>query len=162
MAPEYLVALPIDDMRVGSEYPPGIPIPLHCTLMHWFRHKPHPIELDNLLYVLADGVSQGSIEFISRAPALFGPKNDVPVHVLWRNERLLLLHTELLISLAHADSLPEERRWVGAGYRPHVATVDRPFSPGQRHSPSELVLIRRGEDMVKEVSERFPFRQNAN
>ena len=154
MTIEYLVVLPVEEIPEGASYKPGQPLPLHCTLMQWF----HPGEnfglvgLGNELMLLAWGVKEGFIELVSKEPALFGPKGDVPVHVMERNENLNLLHTELFVFLAKTGSLPKELGWVGAGYRPHVTTaLGEAFPPGKRHRAEWVVLIERNERKIRKV-----------
>jgi hypothetical protein len=151
---EYLVVLPVEPFTRGRSHPTGQSLPLHCTVMHWFRLHPEVsfAALNNKLTVLACWVETGSIELVSQEPALFGPENDVPVHVLERNERLNLLHTELLLFLASIKSAPEQRKWVGAGYRPHVTSTDKAFAPGQKYVSKHLVLVERGGDKNKIVT----------
>jgi hypothetical protein len=154
MNSEYLVLLPVEPFRRFDSYPAGKSLPLHCTVMHWFRIRSAAsyVALNKKLALLASKVDAGAIELVSHEPALFGPNNDVPVHVLQRNERLNLLHTEILLFLALIKSVPEERRWVGAGYRHHVTSTDKAFGPGQKYVPKHLVLVERGEDKNKIVS----------
>lgn len=161
MNSEYLVLLPIEAMPRGTPYPQGQSLPLRCTLMHWFHlgSALTPGHLYNELMLLASSGAKDHIELVSEKPELFGPNADVPVHVLQRNEELNLLHTQLLKFLAGVDSLPVELRWIGAGYRPHVATCEgRAFLPGTRHRARFLTLIERGEDKNKVVRSSYQFR----
>lgn len=159
MNSEYLILLPVEPLRRFDSYPAGQSLPLHCTVMHWFRIRSVAsyMALNKKLELLASGVKPGAIELVSHEPALFGPNNDVPVHVLQRNERLNLLHTEILLFLALIKSVPEERRWVGAGYRPHVTNTDKAFEPGQKYVPKHLVLVERSEDKNKIVRGGYRF-----
>ncbi len=153
MSSEYLILLPVEPLRRGDSYLAGQSLPLHCTVMHWFRVRSEAsyVALNMKLAILASWVDEGAIELVSQEPELFGPNNGVPVHVLRRNDRLNLLHTEILVFLASIESTPEERRWVGAGYRHHVTTTDKAFEPGQKHVPEHLVLVERGKNKSKIV-----------
>lgn len=157
---QHLVALPIHPMEVGTMYPPNVPLPLHCTVMHWFKLGPNNSidQLNSELTRLSGEIrGESSIRLISSLSSMFGPKNDVPVFVLERNLGLEILHTKLLLFLAAAGCLLTELRWVGAGYRPHVATVGRcRFSMGQSHSANEIVLVERGVGGVKTVLSSRP------
>lgn len=150
--PEYLIVLPIDPMPEGTSYRCGESLPLHCTVMHWFKRD---VGCDkdrfhnDILFIT--NTSQ-TIELISEVSALFGPASDVPVYVLQRNVDLLLLHTRLFKFLAEVHSLPDRLDWIGAGYRPHVTTCNgRSFTPGTTHKAESLVLIERKDDGTKVV-----------
>lgn len=153
---EYLLVLPIEPVPLGTSYPPGVSLPLHCTLMQWFKTSGDP---DLAAEVSAAGVKSGCIELVSLAlDRAFGPKANVPVHVLERDEDLNLLHTRLLVLLAALPSDFSELRWIGAGYRPHVSdTEGRSFAPHTRHACKHVALIERDPDKVKTVRKIFHF-----
>jgi hypothetical protein len=157
---QHLVALPIHPMGVGTSYSPNTPLPLHCTVMHWFKLGPNNSidQLNNELTRLAGEIrGESPLRLISSLSSLFGSKNDVPVFVLERNPDLEILHTKLLLFLAAAGCLLTELRWVGAGYRPHVATVGRySFPAGQSYSANEIVLVEKGVGGVKTVLSTRP------
>ncbi len=155
MNKEYLVVLPIEKTAVGDVYPQGKPLPLHCTVMPWFRidSEERLAGLRNKLMLLACGV-QNSIELITERQEFFGPHANVPVHVLRRDERLNLLHTELLVFLAERKSLPRELKWIGAGYHPYVTDTSYSLASGSRYTSKHLILIERGEDANKTVKSR--------
>lgn len=156
----YLVALPIEPMPVGSKYPHGESLPMHCTVMHWFyleNYGERYCELAAHLGILTSQYRNG-IELISKRAALFGPNADVPVHILRRNSQLNDLHTKLLIYLAERRSVPTNTSWIGAGYRAHVADVyGRLFTPGRTRIAREIVIVERKVDKVMRVVESFPF-----
>lgn len=103
-----------------------------------------------LASLVRDGSHQNT-RLVSSRPVLFGPNNDVPVHVLENSESLNLLHTRTLILLGAVGSLPKDLCWIGAGYRPHVTNTDREFAPGMEHVPEHLALVRKDADGQKEV-----------
>lgn len=143
---ECLVLLPIEKMSIGDMYPQG-KLPLHCTLMPWFRIlEEHLRGLRDKLMSLASSVTEKSIVLVPERQESFGPDKNVPVHVLRQDERLSLLHTEILVFLAERNSLPKELRWVGAGYQPHVTPTGGWSMFGTHHISKHLVLIERGED----------------
>lgn len=160
---EYLIVLPIESMPLHTGYEQGKSLPLHCTLMHWFS-----LDMRYSRARLWEEVQQvcaqhmyvtgcpGRIELVSEACDLFGPNNDVPVHTLRRNDVLLTLHTRLLMLLTLAYSWPPALHWVGAGYRPHVSTVEgRSFPPGTKHIATRLALVERTSDRVKRIIGRY-------
>ena len=157
---EYLVFLPIEDMSEGTVYGPDEPLPLHCTLMQWFTlgkvAEQGPFAAD--LATLAADVREGYISLVSHEPALFGPKNDVPVYVLVRDRALDLLHTQLFMRIIENGGTVKNLHWAGAGFRPHVSTVEgREFKPGTHHHASCMVLVARDALKSKRVLKSFPF-----
>lgn len=157
MSREYLVAFSIGAMPQGQIYSAGTSLPLHCTMMHWFRLSPElPLEdLETKLAELAKNAS-GPLELITHEHRLFGPHNDVPVWTLKRPEEELLMHTRLLVFLARHNSLPSELRWVGAGWNPHVSVVNgKPARSHTRMTARQVVLIERGDNNSKVVQSVF-------
>jgi hypothetical protein len=151
MQPDYLIVLPIDPMLVGDLYAKGEELPLHCTLMPWFRLSSSfsRERLNYELMVLGTGLDEGFIELISDYPEYMG---HVLAHILKRDARLLLLHTRLLISLVKINSQPRDVEWIGAGYRPHVTNrTDKLLVPYRRHRVTDLALLERDKDGTKKV-----------
>lgn len=146
MENEYLFVLPVEEIEVGATIPAGVLLPLHCTMMRWFRFGRSDSweKISKYLGDLPPSRFKG-IELVSKKPALFGPDTNVPVHVLEKNKPLLLLHTEILSLLKEADSLPSEIELVGTGWRPHVTSTDKEFLPGTRYVPDKLMLIERNQ-----------------
>lgn len=161
MSHEYIVILPLEPMSAAVRYPPGQPLPLHSTLMHWFTPSRELglVELNNALSLLAYEVREGEIELVSEfRDTTFGPNGDVPVHVLRRSNSLNLLHTKLLKFLCEKRSAPSALHWVGAGYRPHVADVgEKMFLPRARRKVDHMVLIERDKDKNKIFKGTFRF-----
>ncbi len=154
MSNQYLLVLPIEATPMGVRYPQGESLPLHCTVMPWFRlGQDYSFEeLNHDLHRLTIEHREGEIELISRRLEFFGPNVDVPVHMLEKNNELNLIHTELLVLLAHAGCRLTEFRWIGAGYRPHVSnTKSSIFKPGTRHIAHYLTLIERNHAHEKLV-----------
>lgn len=159
---EYLLVIPIEPMDVGSCTPAGAQLPLHCTLMPWFI--PHPdLSLSDLKAEIGKIAAQpqfSGVELISEKPELFGPNKDIPVHVLKKKLPLHALHEALLALLEEMNSLPNDHKWVGPGYRPHVTDTSRNyFPPGSRLGSRNhmfLCLIQRREDGSKETVAVFP------
>ncbi|MEK7649724.1 MAG: hypothetical protein AAB367_02065 [Patescibacteria group bacterium] len=158
MPTEYLIALPVEDMPLGATYARDEKLPLHCTVFQWFRLSPglSCAQLNRKMMLLASRVEQGYIELVSERPALFGLNDDIPCHLLERNEDLSALHTLLLMFLATHCHFTVPVEWLGAGYRPHV--TDRgeiSFPPSTRHRAKNLVLVERNEEkkVVKSVHE---------
>lgn len=156
MKREFFLILPIGSCDLGDVYPKGAPLPLHCTLMHWFEFKDESgyREMFKDLESFVDDEFR-DIELVSKGPALFGPNNDVSVHVLERTDALHILHNRVFSVLAKLDALPQELRWIGAGWNPHVTDCDRVFSPGERHTPNELILVERIDGGDKTIRARW-------
>ncbi len=124
----FCIALEIDPVRIGDAYSP---VPLHCTLMHWFRSTRSAKSVEEMLrFVCSD---HKPIELLSRQHELFGPNKDIPVIVIERNDALYRLHCDLYVMLRAANTEFSELRFVGSKYRPHVTTQKgRAFKPGRR------------------------------
>jgi hypothetical protein len=157
---EYLLLLPIGKLHMNDLFIKDEPLPLHCTLMHWFSlGRDLPLtSLDTYLEDLAGGVG-APVELVSREPALFGPENKTPVHILEQNHRLMELHAHLFRFLDKLGCVPKAPQWIGEGYRPHVSTVEgRAFAPGMRYKAQQLALIgRKSEDKSKTVKAIYRF-----
>ena len=161
MPNQYLVTLPLVEMPIGTEYPSGNLLPLHCTIMQWFWEGKgfDLLELEYELSALASRVRKAPLVLESSHLDHFGSHNDIRVHVLQRNESLNLFHTELLLQLAKMNSVPDDLRWVGAGYRAHVTVVPRGmFSPGQRYTAQQIVLLERDESRIRKVVSAYDIR----
>ncbi len=159
MLHEYLIALPVEAMPLGSTYAAETQLPLHCTVMHWFLTRLALDELQAELDEVATSLGRSGIELVSNYPAFFGLHADVPVHVLHRNDELEWLHTAILVRLARRSSEPSVYRWVGAGYRPHVADRgSERFTPERVRRPEHLVVVERLADKSRVVrsEHRFP------
>lgn len=160
MSTEYLVVLPVNAMSWGDRYREEVSLPLHCTVMPWFQFYSE-YDFEHFRIWLNALVNQKPIELVSEFPAMFGPDNTVPVHVLERNPALELLHTQIFLHLAQARATPSELRWVGAGYRPHVTTVrENQFLPGTRHIAKTIAIVERGKDErgMKKVVAAYGFK----
>lgn len=111
----YLLALEVEPIEVGKVY---VALPLHCTVVHWFRSDRSPAEI--LRAVGAIVQTQPPIEIISGQQALFGAENDVPVNVLDNDEGIKALHYSLRDALLPLGIAEVQPQWSGAGYIPHV------------------------------------------
>lgn len=151
--------IPIEKFQRGDLFEEKEPLPLHCTLMHWFSLEDEDFserKVRGMLEIICARFGKESIELYSQERALFGPNDDVPVSVLARNQDLNFLHTSLLIELAKEHAKLKELRWVGAGYRAHATDVEgRSFPVGASHKSTHLVLMSRGEDKARRVWGQF-------
>ncbi len=156
---EYLVVLPVDSMLAGTVYAKGEQLPLHCTLMPWFRLSSSfsRERLEYELMILASNLEADCIELICERHDLFGPSSDIPVSLLRREPALLNLHTQLLVSLIKIDSQPKDVAWIGAGYRPHITQYSGDVLITYKYKASCLSLLERGEDGAKKVIHQRAF-----
>ncbi|HET8581074.1 MAG TPA: hypothetical protein VFL98_01240 [Candidatus Paceibacterota bacterium] len=156
MPGEFLIVLPIEPIMPDTAYAAGTPLPMHCTLMPWFRWAADGAETSALMFLLeglAGDRTKGALQLVSAGPDMFGPNGDVPVHVLSRNRELELLHTRLLISLAMYRVRFRDLAWLGAGYRPHVGDVRvTAHDAGRTFAADRIVLISRNEAGAKIVT----------
>lgn len=158
MNKQYLIMVPIDPVKATSMYPKDDPLPRHCTVMPWFESKLDSFhDLDQAVKRIAGEIPFKGMELVPERAELFGPKNDIPVHVLRTDEYLFRLHRSLLAFLSENDSLPEERQWIGLGYRPHVTdTQTKTFSPPERSYPETIALVMRNPEGHKFISSVHP------
>lgn len=158
MSTEFLVALPIDEMQNGSIYAQNDPLPLHCTLMQWFELGGEFAErrISDQIEMICASFGKEKLAVVARERALFGPNDDMPVSVLARGDDLNFLHTSLLLGLAMEHAVFKELRWVGAGYRAHVADVSgRSLALGSTHACDHMALISREENKTKKVTRLY-------
>ena len=157
--PEFIVSLPIDPVSRGEMWISKQPLPRHCTLMGFFEIYPSQVvPFEEKLSDLARDTA--SILLNSEKQALFGPTNDVPVHVLERRHELTLLHTQLFMYLVRSASAAEflNLNWVGAGYNPHVTIIDGKGLPlGSSYYARNMALIERRSDGSRIVRSAYPF-----
>jgi len=148
---QYIVVLPISPFKIG---PYTGKSSLHCTLFHWFRLSSHMSESDMLpvLQQLRTMLCLNETVLVSRAPALYGPNSDIPVHVLEYNPTLHHAHQHLLEYLRHQEcELPRED-WIGECYSPHVTSSNgKVFATGTRHIVSSVAMLCKDEDGKKLV-----------
>lgn len=160
MDKEYLLFLPIEPCLIGDTFEPGVPLPLHCTLLHWFRVRERftfSAVHESLSTVAHAGFAENPLSplrkmrLVSEKASLFGPNNDIPVHELQWSEGLRLLHERVLYALG-AQVIHCEPRWIGSGWHPHVTTTDgREFAPGMSHAPTQFVCLERDERKARKV-----------
>lgn len=148
---KYLIILPMmENMKQGAVYETELSLPLHCTVLQWFLPGKYfvPDHLEEKLRAfIKKKLKNKHFDLVSDRPALFGPNSDIPVHILKQNPAVELLHTTVLLHLAeHGGNLPEDLKWVGAGYRPHVTdTVMSSFRPGTTYRARKIALLGRNE-----------------
>ena len=159
MANDYLLALDVEPFTLGQSFVPGQPLPLHCTLMHWFQFR-EGRDFSHLDREISSAIRIAHYDIlscmraqhlISDQAALFGPKNDVPVHTLERTNRLFHLHIKIFNMLKNIGVRHSELRWVGENWRPHVTTTDRAFEPGSEHMATTIAVIARTEEKQRSV-----------
>jgi 2'-5' RNA ligase len=133
----FLFAFEIEPVQLGASYDS---LPLHCTLMHWFRTR---ASADTVIR-LAHGVmhDRKPVELNSREFALFGRNKNIPVHTIEMNTCMHSLHMELFYCLRGLHVTPSEPEYIGAGWKPHVTTKDgRAFAPGSRTVSKAVYLV---------------------
>lgn len=154
MSKEYLLFLAIDPCKLGAGYPAGTLLPLHCTVMHWFAfrdgHTFSSLHENLVRMVRRKNPAWIGLNMVSKEPELFGPNDDVPVHVLERNDALFALHARIF-RILEPCATHTERRWIGANWRPHVATTTHEFPPGTEYTPRYLMAAERTEDGLKKI-----------
>jgi 2'-5' RNA ligase len=141
---KYLFAIEIDPVKEGEVYNR---LPLHCTLMHWFLSEKAPEEIAAAVSEALQ--KQPSVELVSVEPALFGPNNDVPVHLLAKSESFTLLHMNLIGVLIVLDVQFTASQYVGSKYRPHVTIIgEHSFPVGSRKKAERIFLAESLDDKM--------------
>ena len=156
MPRQIVTVIPIDPMVVGDSWKKGDRLPLHCTVMPWvsFSSAEEGILMRGSVRRVAHRTKP--FDLLSRGRAFFGPDKTVGVHTLVRSPEIELFHTSLLVALAGQHLHPDELRYTGAGYKPHVSDYCGRFFPsGSCHRALRVALVERGEDGVKRLVERY-------
>lgn len=111
----YLLALEIEPVEVGRVY---VALPLHCTIMHWFRSERSPADILKAITPVIDAQEPFTLE--SGTAAMFGLEKDVPVNQIANETEVRVLHEKLLEALKPYISEDIAPQWRGNGYSPHV------------------------------------------
>ena len=128
----FLVALEIEPVEVGQTYDA---LPLHCTVMHWFRTG---ASAEDLLDVVAPIVESTSALKLTAGPRdLFGPSqgpHHLPVNRLQPTEALAVFHGRLLEGLETLGVVHTEPEYTGDSFVFHVTMQHGVrFDEGQTH-----------------------------
>jgi 2'-5' RNA ligase len=132
----YLLALEIEPVEVNKVY---VALPLHCTVVHWFRSDKSPAEI--LKAITPTVTATPPIEIISGKPDMFGLDKDVPVNRLVDDEPIMNLHRELHTTLQRIGVEDVNSMWTGDGFNTHV-TRQRSgrFEEGRRLTSRKVYL----------------------
>lgn len=115
----YFIVLPVDTIDVGHAYDK---LPLHCTVMPWFKTRKSPEEV--LQCVHWEARRSGPIILKRKGMAFIGINQDVPVDLVDLNPNLSTLHIRLFAHLRDFGVEFLYPQWVDLGYRPHITRVD--------------------------------------
>lgn len=157
---EYILVLPIENINEGDTWEKGSPIPLHCTIMHWFKMMNHDY-LKFWLNYICEKFESPYIELVGQYFELFGPNNDVKVTTVKKTTELIILHNRILqILFSMIATEMKEFGYIGAGYQPHVSEqAHAKLLLDQRIKCSKLALIRKNKDGTKEVMSIYTFQK---
>jgi 2'-5' RNA ligase len=127
----YLVAHMIDPVPEGSTV---AALPLHMTIVHWFRSEASLGELEKTII----GVGRGHKAFKAKvaADAMFGSDKNVPVSQVIRDADLFRLHNQLVSHLEKVGITHTELQWVREGWNPHVT-----HKPNRRLNEGEELWV---------------------
>lgn len=139
----YLLALEIEPVEVNKVY---VALPLHCTVVHWFRSEKPPADIVKVVSGIA--ANTPPLELISGKPDMFGLQKDVPVNRLEHDEQIMDLHRSLHLALQTVGIEDVVPMWTGEGFNTHV-TRQRSgrFEQGRRFTAHKLYLA---EAMIPE------------
>lgn len=133
----YLLALEVEPIEVGRVY---VALPLHCTVVHWFRSEKSPAEVLRAVTNIAS--TQAPIEIISGEPALFGADKDVPVNLLENDDVIRELHHALRQAIKSLGIEEVQSQWSDDGYVPHVTRQSSGrFEQGRRVVSRKLYIV---------------------
>lgn len=133
----YSLALEIEPVEVNRVY---VALPLHCTVVHWFRSEKSPAEIVKAVTPIA--LDTPPLELVSGEEALFGFEKDVPVNLLVDDEQLMAFHKHLHAALQKVGITDVVPMWTGDGFNMHV-TRQRSgrFEQGRRFTARKLCVI---------------------
>lgn len=132
----YLLALEIEPVEINKVY---VALPLHCTVVHWFRSEKPPAEIVKAVTPVATRTAP--LELISGEPDMFGIDKDVPVNRLIDDEKLMAFHKQLHAALKAVGITDTVPLWTGDGFNMHV-TRQRSgrFEQGRRFIARKLYV----------------------
>lgn len=132
----YLLALEIEPVEIGKVY---VALPLHCTVVHWFRSDKSPADIIKAITPLVTATPP--LELISGPADMFGKDKDVPVNRLIQDEKLMEFHKTLHKVLQQIGVVDVEPMWTGDGFNMHV-TRQRSgrFEEGRQFTARKLYL----------------------
>lgn len=129
---EYIFVHLLDKQSIGANL--GNHIPLHMTVLHWFKSQLKPNELIDI--TTSALLPIGIIAVKATYEDMFGPNNDIPVMRLNIDPKLVDLHLNLLQAMQDHGSKINDR-WSGElDWNPHVS-----HKPDLRLYPGDEVLI---------------------
>jgi hypothetical protein len=115
--------------------------PRHATVLQSFRVDASIDEVESVVRTRAEG--SGPVTPVGDHVEGFGPRQDIPVTVLGRADRLVALHNALLTDLAALHGFaPDVPEWAGEGYRPHVtAGAWGQLAPGEEITFDRVAVV---------------------
>lgn len=133
----YLLALEVEPIEVGKVY---VALPLHCTVVHWFRSDRSPAEILRAVTGIAN--TQTPVNIMSGKPALFGADKDVPVNLLENDQVIRELHHALRQAIKPLGVEEVQPQWSGTGYIPHVTRQSSGrFEQGRSVTSRKLYIV---------------------
>lgn len=132
----YLLALEIEPVEINRVY---IALPLHCTVVHWFRSERPPADIVKAVKDIV--AASPALELVSGKPDMFGKDKDVPVNRLVDDGPLMDFHKTLHDALKQLGVIDVEPMWTGDGFNMHV-TRQRSgrFEEGRRFIARKLYV----------------------
>lgn len=132
----YLLALEIEPVQVNKVY---MALPLHCTVVHWFRSEKTPAEIVRAITPIVVGTAP--LKLVSGKPDLFGEDKDVPVNRVNNDKPILELHKTLHDALQRIGITDAVPKWTQSGFSPHVTRQQSGrFEEGRRVTARKLFL----------------------
>lgn len=137
--PAYLLVFEIEPITPFATY---TTIPLHCTLMPWFRVSDEAA-LHTMLETVFDAAEP--ITLIAEGADSFGPLDGsytVAVNHIHKTPTLMQLHMTLYGELEKLGAAFDEPAFCGEAFEPHVTEcMGLQFVEGSRHHARRVHLI---------------------
>lgn len=157
---EYIFVHSIDKRPVGSNV--GLSIPLHMTLVPWFKTPMAPQYLISKVKPAIESLA--SVTTTTTHEDLFGPNIDIPVMRLQKTQTLVDLHQALLDIVINTGG-QLDTKWTGPDkWQPHVThKPDRRMLAGEKLSVDAIDLLNRaGRNSGRLLLHRFSLQPKAS
>lgn len=147
----YFIAYLLDELSVGATFTPQA---LHISLLPWFALETDEKPFIQWFYKHFDQLA--AFEATVGEQRMFGPKKDVPVHIIEPHGKFMVLHQLALSWFGALGARWAERDpYVGKDFIPHVAERHGiVLQTGQKLLIDSVVLVKakRHDDQVRIVA----------
>lgn len=138
----YLMILEVTPLNVGKTY---AMLPLHCTLVHWFRMELDPANFTEKLEMVARNFAP--LDLTAATEAIYTGKTKqgvipVTVNIVELTQDLKELHFQICEKLDELGVHYTAPQYVKEGYTPHVTVQNGEKLPiGVTHTSAAIYLV---------------------